>query len=139
QQAHQQAVNETMAWTEREFIQSRAGKAGVAHVPVKGIIASMFDHWDSREGDPQLHTHVVVANRVQRLLDDQWVTLDSYTLHRNVVAISETYNSVLFDHLHNQINALPKAVANGEADHEMIRDLFEAATNEFTASEDVSC
>src|SRR5699024_9037822 len=138
QQAHQQAVNETMAWTEREFIQSRAGKAGVAHVPVKGIIASMFDHWDSREGDPQLHTHVVVANRVQRLLDNQWVTLDSYTLHRHVVAISETYNSVLFDHLHNQINALPQAVANGEPDHEMIRDLVEAATNDSTASEDVS-
>src|SRR5690625_807644 len=138
QEAHQQAVNETMAWTEREFIQSRAGKAGVAHVPVKGIIASMFDHWDSREGDPQLHTHVVVANRVQRLLDNEWVTLDSYTLHRHVVAISETYNSVLFDHLQNQITALPQAVANGDPDHAMIRDLVEAATNDSTVSEDVS-
>ncbi|NWN87253.1 MAG: relaxase domain-containing protein [Micrococcaceae bacterium] len=138
QQAHQQAVDETMAWTEREFIQSRAGKAGVAHVPVNGIIASMFDHWDSREGDPQLHTHVVVANRVQRLLDDQWVTLDSYTLHRHVVAISETYNSVLFDHLHNQLNALPQAAATDDPEREPIRDLLDAATTESTAAEDVS-
>lgn len=138
QHAHQQAVEETMTWTEREFIQSRAGKAGVAHVPVNGIIASMFDHWDSREGDPQLHTHVVVANRVQRLLDDQWVTLDSYTLHRHVVAISETYNSVLFDHLHNQLNALPQAAATGDPEHEPIRDLLDAATTESTEPSEVS-
>src|SRR5699024_4297390 len=85
-QAHQQAVDETMAWVERELIQSRAGKGGVAQVPVHGVIASMFDHWDSREDDPQLHTHVVVSNRVQRRLDDQWATLDSYTLHRHTVA-----------------------------------------------------
>ena len=30
-----------------------------------GIVAAAFDHWDSRAGDPQLHTHVVVLNRVQ--------------------------------------------------------------------------
>src|SRR5699024_7445698 len=138
QEAHQQAVNETMAWTEREFIQSRAGKAGVAHVPVKGIIASMFDHWDSREGDPQLHTHVVVANRVHRLLDILLVTFYYYTLHLHVVSISETYNIVIFNHLHNQINALPQAVANGDPDHAMIRDLVEAASNVSTVSEDVS-
>src|SRR5690625_537521 len=138
QEAHQQAVNETMAWTEREFIQSRAGKAGVAHVPVKGIIASMFDHWDSREGDPQLHTHVVVANRVQRLLDNQWVTLDSYTLHRHVVAISETYNSVLFDNLHNSISARPEAQTPDDPNHEVIHDLQDATTQQPTTADDVA-
>src|SRR5699024_9056302 len=137
-QAHQQAVDETMAWVERELIRSRAGKGGVAQVPVHGVIASMFGHWDSREGDPQLHTHVVVSNRVQRLLDDQWATLDSYTLHRHVVAISETYNSVLFDHLHNHIQALPQATAADGEDHELVHDLVDAATNDSTAATDVS-
>lgn len=137
-QAHQQAVNETMAWTEREFIQSRAGKGGVAHAPVKGLIASMFDHWDSREGDPQLHTHVVVSNRVQRLLDNQWVTLDSYTLHRHVVAISETYNSVLFDHLHNFISARPEAQTPDDPNHEVIHDLLDATTQDTATAGDVA-
>src|SRR5699024_9553060 len=137
-QAHLQAVNETMAWTEREFIQSRAGKGGVAHVPVKGLIASIFDHWDSREGDPQLHTHVVVSNRVQRLLDNQWVTLDSYTLHRHVVAISETYNSVLFDHLHNLISARPEAQTPDDPSHEVIHDLLDATTQDTATAEDVA-
>src|SRR5690625_2261169 len=137
-QAHQQAVNETMAWVEQEFIQSRSGKGGVAHVPVRGLIASMFDHWDSREGDPQLHTHVVVSNRVQRLLDNQWVTLDSYTLHRYVVAISETYNSVLFDHLHNFISARPEAQTPDDPNHEVIHDLMDATTQDTATAEDVA-
>lgn len=109
QQAHQQAMNETLAWVEVNVLQSRAGHGGVAHVPVTGLVASQFDHWDSRAGDPQLHTHTVISNRVQRTLDGQWATLDSYTLHRHVVAISETYNSLLFDRLHQQIDALPES------------------------------
>jgi conjugative relaxase-like TrwC/TraI family protein len=43
-------------------------------VPVRGIIAAGFDHFDSRDGDPQLHTHVTVANRVQAA-DGIWRTL----------------------------------------------------------------
>ncbi len=109
QQAHEQAMNETLAWVEAHVLQSRAGHSGVAHVPVTGLVASQFDHWDSRAGDPQLHTHTVISNRVQRVLDGQWATLDSYTLHRHVVAISETYNSLLFDRLHQGIGALPQS------------------------------
>ena len=60
------------------------------------MIAAAFDHWDSRKGDPQLHTHVTIANRVQGP-EGQWRTLDSATLHRAVVAYSETYNLLLAD------------------------------------------
>jgi len=89
-------VEECIDWLERNVIQARAGHGGVAWVAVDGAIASLFDHWDSRAGDPQLHTHAVIANRVQRISDGKWVTLDSYTLHRNMVAVSEKYNSILF-------------------------------------------
>ncbi|MCR4487694.1 relaxase domain-containing protein [Micrococcus luteus] len=109
QAAHQQAMAEALAWVEDNVLQSRAGHGGVAHVPVTGLVASAFDHWDSRAGDPQLHTHVVVSNRVQRLMDGQWATLDSYTLHRHVVAISEKYNALLYDRLHGQIGALAES------------------------------
>ena len=105
-EAHQQAVAECLDWLERHVVQARAGHAGVARVKVKGVIASLFDHWDSRAGDPQLHTHAVIANRVQRASDDKWVTLDSYTLHRHVVAVSEKYNSILFDRIYDRTGAL---------------------------------
>ncbi|MGW9550892.1 MobF family relaxase [Citricoccus zhacaiensis] len=127
QQAHEQAMNETLAWVEARVLQSRAGHGGVAHVPVTGLVASQFDHWDSRAGDPQLHTHTVISNRVQRVLDGQWATLDSYTLHRHVVAISETYNSLLFDRLHQQIGALPESRSE---DGQQLADAVAAATAE---------
>ncbi|XKH54439.1 relaxase domain-containing protein [Citricoccus nitrophenolicus] len=127
QQAHEQAMNETLAWVEANVLQSRAGHGGVAHVPVIGLVASQFHHWDSRAGDPQLHTHTVISNRVQRVLDGQWATLDSYTLHRHVVAISETYNSLLFDRLHQQIGALPESRSE---DGQQLADAVAAATAE---------
>ncbi|NUL44094.1 relaxase domain-containing protein [Cellulosimicrobium funkei] len=127
QQAHEQAMNETLAWVESNVLQSRAGHGGVAHVPVNGLVASQFDHWDSRAGDPQLHTHTVISNRVQRVLDGQWATLDSYTLHRHVVAISETYNSLLFDRLHQGIGALPESRSE---DGQQLADAVAMATAE---------
>ncbi|MGP5030729.1 MobF family relaxase [Glutamicibacter arilaitensis] len=115
--AHQDAIAETLAWAEKNVIQTRAGHGGVAHVATNGIVGSLFDHSDSRLGDPQLHTHAVIHNRVQRTSDGQWTTIDSYTLHRHVVAISERYNSLLFDRLYQAAGAVaevrdqPTAVA----------------------------
>ena len=98
-QAHQDAVRNTLTWLENNVIQSRAGDGGIAKAQVQGIIASLFDHFDSRTGDPQLHTHAVLSNRVQRAADGAWVTLDSYALHKWVVTASEMYNATLFDEL----------------------------------------
>lgn len=98
-QTHHQAVNATLQWLETYVIHTRAGRNGVAHLGTRGAIAAAFDHWESRAGDPQLHTHMVIANRVQRITDGAWVTLDSRTLYRAAVAASEHYNGLLFDAL----------------------------------------
>jgi conjugative relaxase-like TrwC/TraI family protein len=124
-EAHRKAMTECMEWLEREVIQARAGHAGVAKTPVRGVIASMFDHWDSRAGDPQLHTHVVVANRVQRVSDGAWVTVDSFALHRHVVAVSEMYNSLLYDRIAAMTTAAAELRAGtaAETDPELVRAL----------------
>ena len=75
------------------------GKGGVVQEDIRGIVATAFDHWDSRAGDPQLHTHVVVLNRVQAVSDGKWRTLDSKALFRAAVGMSELYNGVLADEL----------------------------------------
>ena len=75
------------------------GKGGVVQEDIRGIVATAFDHWDSRAGDPQLHTHVVVLNRVQAVTDGAWRTLDSKALYRAAVGMSELYNGVLADEL----------------------------------------
>jgi hypothetical protein len=63
------------------------------------VVAAGFDHWDTRVNDPHLHTHVVVANRVQAVGDDGWRTLDSRALFRATVALSELHQGLLMDRL----------------------------------------
>ena len=96
-QAHHAAMRDTLAVLEERIAATRVGRGGVARMPVVGVIATAFDHYDSRTADPQLHTHVVVSNKVQGI-DGRWRTLDSRTLHRAVVALSASYNAFLTDH-----------------------------------------
>lgn len=96
-QAHHAALRDTMTMLEERVAATRVGRGGIARMPVTGVIATAFDHYDSRAADPQLHTHVVVSNKVQGE-DGRWRTLDSRTLHRATVAMSASYNAFLTDH-----------------------------------------
>ena len=77
---------------------TRMGAQGAMQVPTRGMIAAGFDHWDTRHGDPNLHTHVIIANRVQGP-DGRWRTLDGRTLFLAAVAMSELFDDVFADHL----------------------------------------
>lgn len=93
ERAHEHAITDTVLYLEREAVATRAGRNGVAQIDIEGgIIATRFRHYDSRTGDPQLHDHVVVANKVKGS-DGKWRTIDSKLLHRQGVAASEFYNS----------------------------------------------
>ncbi|MCQ9163917.1 MobF family relaxase [Arthrobacter sp. STN4] len=105
--AHHDAVNDVLSWLEESVVHTRTGRGGTAHIAVLGAVAAAFDHWESRAGDPQLHTHVVIANRAQRTTDGAWSTLDSRTLYKATVAASEYYNGLLFDRLQQRLGAVP--------------------------------
>lgn len=92
--AHRAAVSKTFEFLEREAAYTRLGTNGVRQVEVRGLIAASFTHRDSRAGDPDLHTHVAVSNKVQTL-DGRWLALDGRMLYRFKVAASEFYNSQL--------------------------------------------
>lgn len=102
-QAHHEAVTEVLEFMEREVAATRTGytaaDGAVAQVDVTGLVATAFDHYDSRSSDPQLHKHVVVSNKVQTALDGRWRSLDGRPMHATVVALSEHYNAVLADRL----------------------------------------
>ena len=91
-EAHQAAWREALAWIESEGALTRAGKAGAAQIDTHGLIATAFDHLDSRTGDPNLHTHVAVSNKVLGV-DGKWRALDGRVLHALGVAASERYNT----------------------------------------------
>lgn len=102
-QCHERALHATLDHLEDNVLQSRAGHGGVAAVAVKGLIAGQWDHWDTRDGEPHLHSHVVVSNRVQRASDNKWVTIDSRSLYRSTVALSEIHQNLFMDELHREL------------------------------------
>jgi conjugative relaxase-like TrwC/TraI family protein len=94
---HRQAIEVVLTYAEREVFHSRSGTNGVVQEDIEGVVAAAFTHWDSRAGDPQLHDHVVVANRAQSVSDGAWRTLDSRGLFKSLVALSELHQGVLSD------------------------------------------
>ncbi len=92
--AHEEAVADAIGWLEDHAAYTRRGKDGVAQVDVTGLIGASFTHRDSRSGDPDLHTHVAVSNKV-RAADGTWLALDGRAVYRNAVTASERYNTRL--------------------------------------------
>lgn len=96
--AHHEAVADVLELIEQHAAFTRSGDGGITQLDARGLIAAAFDHWDTRSGDPQLHTHVVVANRAQSP-DGTWRALDGRLLFRSAVAMSEIHNVFLADKL----------------------------------------
>lgn len=94
--AHHEAVADVLEWLQDNAAFTRTGTNGVAQVDTEGLIAAVFTHRDSRAGDPDLHTHVAIANKVSYLDQNgvrRWLALDGQPLHRVIVAASEMYNT----------------------------------------------
>jgi hypothetical protein len=89
EKAHQAAVNDALSFIEQQALFTRTGPQGIRQVNVRGLVAAAFTHRDSRAGDPDLHTHVAVANKVQTL-DGRWLSIDGRVLFKAKVAASET-------------------------------------------------
>ncbi|WP_280206526.1 MobF family relaxase [Nocardia cyriacigeorgica] len=100
--AHHAAIDDALAWLEQHAVFTRLGRNGIRQVDVDGIVAARFTHRDSRAGDPDLHTHLLIANRV-RTLNGLWRTLDGAALYRVVVTVSEIYNTRLEHHLEHSV------------------------------------
>jgi conjugative relaxase-like TrwC/TraI family protein len=80
--AHTAAVTDALAYFEREVAVARRGRGGGRLVPGRGLVAAAFVHRTSRAGDPQLHTHVLVANAVQDETG-RWSALDGRRVYQH--------------------------------------------------------
>lgn len=68
------------------------GKAELQKLP--GLVAISYQHETSREGDPHLHTHMIVPNRQMRA-DGKLVTIDSKSLYHEAKAAGMIYQATL--------------------------------------------
>lgn len=93
--AHERTIQDVIRHLEQNVVMTRRGRNGVRQIETSsGVIGTKFRHWDSRAGDPNLHDHVVIANRVQGV-DGQWSSIDGRMIYAYGVEASELYNSLV--------------------------------------------
>ncbi len=93
-EAHDAAVREAVGHLERTAAAVRRGHGGAIVEEASGLVAAAFRHRTSRAGDPQLHTHVLVAN-LGRGVDGRWSALDGRRLYAEARTASFLYQAVL--------------------------------------------
>ncbi len=95
--AHSAAVRETLDWIEATLLETRGWDPATGKRPrVKApwMVAALFRHIASRNLDPQLHTHAVIAN-MTRDEEGRWKSVEPTLLHRNARLIGAYYRDRL--------------------------------------------
>ncbi|HLH58842.1 MAG TPA: MobF family relaxase, partial [Streptosporangiaceae bacterium] len=145
EQALLDTAREAVLLLEREAAYTRTGHHSAVTGEWRdgdGLTAALFLHHISRDGDPQLHVHVAIWNRVQRgdKADEKWRTLDSRTLHSWRLAVAAVTDRILETRLTGLGYAMvPRPDGNGAevgGVSQDVRDLFSsravAITGELT-------
>lgn len=122
ERGHQAATKDALDFIESKALFTRRGTNGVRQVDVRGLVGTAFTHRDSRAGDPDLHTHVAVANKVQTL-DGKWLAIDGRPLHKAVVSASETYNTALERYLVDALGVRFEERPNEDARKRPVREI----------------
>jgi len=93
--AHDEAVGKALDYLERETAQTRIKEAGEIRVEkTANLTAAVFRHSMSRNLDPQLHSHCVIAN-VTRDANGQWRALSSEEVFKHKMAAGAIYRAEL--------------------------------------------
>ncbi|MEV0135743.1 MobF family relaxase [Dactylosporangium sp. NPDC050688] len=95
--AHHSAVRATIAHLRRHAAFTRLS-GGTVQADTDGIAAAVFDHRMSREGDPQLHSHIVISAKVCVTNADgsvQWLALDGRALYQASISARVAYERAL--------------------------------------------
>ena len=113
--AHDVAALEAIRYLERSAAAVRRGHAGAIVEEASGFVAAAFRHRTSRAGDPQLHTHVLVAN-LGRGIDGRWSALDGRRLYAEARTASFLYQAVLRSELTRTVGVEWTIVRRGIAE-----------------------
>ena len=113
--AHDAAVKRTLAWVERNVAETRMADPGTGRVLRAGgqkIVAATFRHDASRNLDPLLHTHSVIANMV-RGTDGKWRAMSNEKLYAHKMLMGAMYRSELARDLGRLGYGIEKTHADG--------------------------
>ncbi len=93
----------------------RRGHNGAERLVGGGLVGAAFRHRTSRAGDPQLHTHVVVANAAQGP-DGRWSALDARHLYGQARTAGFLYQAELRAGLSARLDAGWERTVKGTGD-----------------------
>ena len=128
-EAHDRAVKATLAWVEKNAAETRmkdpeTGRMG--RVGGQKIVAATFRHDTSRNLDPQLHSHSVIANMVQGE-DGKWRSMANEGLYARQKLIGMLYRNELAGSLARLGYGIEKTHADGRFEVAGVsRDTIEA-------------
>ena len=112
---HDRAVAATLAWVERNAAETRMKDPETGRMVRTGnqkIVAATFRHDTSRNLDPQLHTHAVLANMVQGE-DGKWRSMANEKLYGSKMLLGALYRSELAAGLKDLGYGIEKTHADG--------------------------
>lgn len=112
--AHDEAVRQSLDYLEDHACWTRRGRAGRRHVEGEGLTVATFRHRTSRAGDPQLHTHSVVANATKA--EGKVTALDGQALYAHARTAGYLYQAALRGQLTQHIGVEWRPVENGMAE-----------------------
>lgn len=93
--AHRLAVEKTLKLIEERYAQTRITKNGkVAEIQTGNLLVAQFDHIESRELDPHLHTHALVMNLTQAE-SGRWYANDNDLIFQNKKHLGTIYQAYL--------------------------------------------
>ena len=113
--AHDRAVAATLAWIEGNAVETRLKDPATGRMVREGgqkMVAATFRHDTSRNLDPQLHTHAVIANMVQGE-DGKWRSMANEKLYESKMLIGAIYRSELARGLSRLGYGIEKTHADG--------------------------
>jgi conjugative relaxase-like TrwC/TraI family protein len=119
--AHRAAVDAALGYLQQEACWTRRGADGAEFVKGSGYLAAAFEHRSSRNGDPQLHTHVLVANATKGP-DGRWTRLYHPAVHEHAQTASYLYQAELRHELTRRLGVEWQQVRKGIAEIEGFAD-----------------
>lgn len=92
---HREAVRHTLTWAEKQLAQTRIEVASTTiKVKTGNLLMALVEHDTNRNHEPDLHTHVPIANAT-RGPDGKWRTLHNDLLWQRMTLLSSLYNAYM--------------------------------------------
>jgi conjugative relaxase-like TrwC/TraI family protein len=113
--AHREAVGAALSYIQREACWTRRGTGGSEFVRGNGYLAAAYVHRASRAGDPQLHTHVLIANATKGP-DGRWTRLYHPAIYEHAKTAGYIYEAHLRHGLSRRLGVEWQPTRNGIAE-----------------------